>query len=159
MRLPLNAFLTRDRRQWRVPLWHKCEVPRCPLCRRYWGKSGSDSDIAKLTRFDPLQTTGFRSAATRRPRPRRSSISPNGQNQAVKETPEQIVAQLNGRGTGRRIGRANECANEEDGAPREVTARRAPPIAAICFQAVGRGPPPIRSAPPAAMPRHCHRGT
>src|SRR6266436_555829 len=64
-----------------------------------------------------------------------------------------------GRGTGRRIGRANECANEEDGAPREVTARRAPPIAAICFQAVGRGPPPIRSAPPAAMPRHCHRGT
>src|SRR5258708_31180000 len=29
-----------------------------------------------------------------------------------------------GRGTGRRIGRANECANEEDGAPREVTARR-----------------------------------
>jgi hypothetical protein len=87
-------------------------------------KSGSDSDIAKLTRFDPLQTTGFRSAATRRPRPRRSSISPNGQNQAVKETPEQIVAQLNGRGTGRRIGRANECANEEDGAPREVTARR-----------------------------------
>jgi hypothetical protein len=43
-----------------------------------------------------LQTTGFRLAATRRPRPRRSSISPNGQNQAVKETPEQIVAQLNG---------------------------------------------------------------
>ena len=64
-----------------------------------------------------------------------------------------------GRGTGRRIGRANECANEEDGAPREVTAHRAPPIAASCFEAVGRGPPPIRSAPPAAMPRHCHRGT
>ena len=51
-----------------------------------------------------------------------------------------------GRGTGRRIGRANE----EDGAP---------PIAVICFQAAGRGPPPIRSAPLAAMPRHCHRGT
>jgi hypothetical protein len=46
--------------------------------------------------FDPLQTTGFRLAATRRPRPRRSSISPNGQNQAVKEAPEQIVAQLSG---------------------------------------------------------------
>src|SRR5258707_10062480 len=45
-------------------------------------------------------------------RPRRSSISPNGQNQAVKETPEQIVAQLDGGAA-----RANECANEKDGAP------------------------------------------
>ena len=33
------------------------------------------------------------------------------------------------------------------------------PIAAICFQAAGRGPPPIQTAPPAAMPRHCRRGT
>jgi hypothetical protein len=39
------------------------------------------------------------------------------------------------------------------------TARRAWPTAAICFQAAGRGPPPIQSAPPAAMPRHCRRGT
>jgi hypothetical protein len=45
-----------------------------------------------------------------------------------------------------------------DNAPMK-TARRAWPIAAICFQAAGRGAPPIRSAPPAAMPRHCRRGT
>src|SRR5258708_26851961 len=64
-----------------------------------------------------------------------------------------------GRGTGRRIGRANACTNEEDDAPREVTARRAPPIAPISFQPVHRRPPPIRSAPPAATPRHCHPGT
>jgi len=92
--------------------------------------------------IDPLQTTGFRLGATLRPRPRRSPFS---KNQAVKETPEQIVAQLDGDAA-----RANECADEEDGAPL---------IAAICFQAAGRGPPPIRSAPPAAMPRHRHRGT
>ena len=59
---------------------------------------GGIADMARAptSEFDPLQTTGFRLAATRRPRPRRSSISPNGQNQAVKEAPEQIVAQLNG---------------------------------------------------------------
>lgn len=44
-------------------------------------------------------------------------------------------------------------------APMKKTAHRAWPIAAICFQAAGRGPPPIQSAAPAAMPRHCRRGT
>jgi hypothetical protein len=65
-----------------------------------------------------LQTTGFRLAATRRPRPRRSSISPNGQNQAVKETPEQIVAQLNG-GAAQAVGLAGPM-----NAPMKKTARR-----------------------------------
>ncbi len=68
--------------------------------------------------FDPLQTTAFRLAATRRPRPRRSSISPNGQNQAVKETPEQIVAQLNG-GAAQAVGLAGPM-----NAPMKKTARR-----------------------------------
>jgi hypothetical protein len=27
------------------------EVPRCPLYFRYWGESGSETDIAKLTRL------------------------------------------------------------------------------------------------------------
>jgi len=62
-----------------------------PGCVQFLGE-----EKAFLHSLDPLQTTGFRLAATRRPRPRRSSISPNGQNQAVKEAPEQIVAQLNG---------------------------------------------------------------
>ena len=30
-------------------------MPRCPLYRRYWGKSGSDSDIAKLTQLTQLR--------------------------------------------------------------------------------------------------------
>jgi hypothetical protein len=34
-----------------VHTWHKCEMPRCPLYRRYRGQSGSDSDIVKLTRL------------------------------------------------------------------------------------------------------------
>jgi hypothetical protein len=80
---------------------------------------GVEADINGWARLggsvviDPLQTIGFRLAATRRPRPRRSSISPMSKNQAVKETPEQIVAQLDGGAA-----QANECANEEDGAPR-----------------------------------------
>jgi hypothetical protein len=64
--------------------------------------------------IDSLQTTGFRLAATLRPRPRRSSISPNGQNQAVKET---IVAQLNG-GAAQAVGLA-----EPMNAPMKKTAR------------------------------------
>jgi len=64
--------------------------------------------------IDPWQTTGFRLAATLRPRPRRSSISPNGQNQAVKETQEQIVAQLDG-GAAQAVGLAG---------PMKKTARR-----------------------------------
>jgi hypothetical protein len=28
-----------------VRLWHKYEVPECPLSRRYWGDSGRDADI------------------------------------------------------------------------------------------------------------------
>jgi hypothetical protein len=68
--------------------------------------------------IDPLQTIGFRLAATRRPRPRRSSISPNGQNQAVKEAPEQIVAQLNG-GAAQAVGLAGPM-----NAPMKKTARR-----------------------------------
>jgi ABC-type taurine transport system ATPase subunit len=67
--------------------------------------------------IDSLQTTGFRLAATLRPRPRRSSISPNGQNQAVKETQEQIVAQLNG-GAAQAVGLA-----EPMNAPMKKTAR------------------------------------
>jgi hypothetical protein len=33
-------------------LWHKCEVPRSPLYRRYWEKSGSDSDIIQADAID-----------------------------------------------------------------------------------------------------------
>jgi len=65
-----------------------------------------------------LQTTGFGLAATLRPRPRRSSISPNGQNQAVKETQEQIVAQLDG-GAAQAVGLAGPM-----NAPMKKTARR-----------------------------------
>jgi hypothetical protein len=50
-------------------------------------------------------------------RPRRSSISANGQNQAVKETPEQIVAQLNG-GAAQAVGLAGPM-----NAPMKKTAR------------------------------------
>jgi hypothetical protein len=39
--------------------WHKCEVPRRPLYRRYRRKSGSDSDIVKQAR---LTHNGSRSA-------------------------------------------------------------------------------------------------
>jgi hypothetical protein len=65
-----------------------------------------------------LQTTGFRLAATLRPRPRRSSISPNGQNQAAKETQEQIVAQLDG-GAAQAVGLAGPM-----NAPMKKAARR-----------------------------------
>jgi hypothetical protein len=34
-----------------VGLWHKCEVPQRPLCRRDGEKSGSDSENVKLTRL------------------------------------------------------------------------------------------------------------
>jgi hypothetical protein len=30
-----------------VGFWYECEVPECPLWRRYWGISGRDADIAK----------------------------------------------------------------------------------------------------------------
>jgi len=30
---------------------HKCEVPRCPLYRRYWVISGSDTGTVKPTRL------------------------------------------------------------------------------------------------------------
>jgi hypothetical protein len=87
---------------------------------RFSGQSGLHTGPGRKrpVAFDPLQTTGFRLAATRRPRPRRSSISPNGQNQAVKEAPEQIVAQLNG-GAAQAVGLAGPM-----NAPMKKTARR-----------------------------------
>jgi ABC-type taurine transport system ATPase subunit len=84
----------------------------------FQGQSGKHLLAWSFSGFDPLQTTGFRLAATRRPRPRRSSISPNGQNQAVKEAPEQIVAQLNG-GAAQAVGLAGPM-----NAPMKKTARR-----------------------------------
>jgi hypothetical protein len=69
------------------------------------------------------QASAWRRRAARGRGDRRSH--PNGQNQAVEgDSGRDRGATQPGRGTGRRIGRANECANEENGAPREVTARR-----------------------------------
>src|SRR5712664_4688474 len=45
------AALRRQSRLGHFRCWHKCEVPRRPLYRRYRGKSGSGSDIVKLTRL------------------------------------------------------------------------------------------------------------
>jgi len=50
----LDSFPNFRRSEWAFCSWHKCEVLRCPLYSRYRGKSGSDTDIVKLSRMTQL---------------------------------------------------------------------------------------------------------
>src|SRR5258705_13840096 len=68
-----------------VHTWHVSDMPTAWSDVWCWENSGKHLLAASISPFDPLQTTGFRLAATRRPRPRRSPITPNGQNQPAKE--------------------------------------------------------------------------
>src|SRR5712691_8601082 len=54
---------------------HETDMPTALREVRSQGQSGKHMLGLSSSQFDPLQTTGFRSAATRRLRPRRSSIS------------------------------------------------------------------------------------
>ena len=47
------------------PFWHKCEVPRCPLCRPCCSISGRNAEHDEISAIDPIETWAaqdFRSA-------------------------------------------------------------------------------------------------
>src|ERR1700694_1075827 len=64
IRMPLNGCIGLAI-VWRSfgPQWHECEVPPRPLCRRYRGTSGSDTDIVKLTRITHEEFVSLRDCA------------------------------------------------------------------------------------------------
>ncbi len=111
-----------------VRFWHEPDHQRCPQFGRYRGDSGHGGYERRLPSLTHCrqQDSAWRRRAARAAKAivdLTQWAKPGGEGDSGTDR----GATQRGRGTGRRIGRANECANEEDGAPREVTARRAPP--------------------------------